>query len=746
MYRIIVLVWLLGSGIQLNAQQLDIDWEAFMRRNDMVFDSLTTNWEQGVFTGNGLLGGMLYMEDSNRIRLDIGRTDVTDDRRENMSPLFRNARLPIGRFVLTPSGRVLHSSARLDLWNATANGLLITDKGKIKWSFKTLSVPNVVVFETSTVDGEEQCNWEFIAEKSESPRALFNYVTDKPVGYENNPPGKSSQEEGIHYFRQPLLAGGDYVTAWTMLQKPGKQVYVMSVAINRSLTALPDALNTLKEAAAGKLEQFNNNHKAWWHSYYKQSFLSLPDARMESFYWIQMYKLASATRADKPPMDLMGPWYRVTPWPAYWLNLNIQLSYSPLYTANRLGLAEGLNKMLMNAQQNLELNVPAPLRKQAMAVGRAASIKLLAPVKVQPILDSTAAPADLELGNLTWMLHYFWLHYQYTLEDSVKQQLYPLLKKSINYYLQVMTKDALGKWHLPYTYSPEYPGGITRDCNYDLALFRWGCKTLLELNSADPLAEKWSDVLANITPYPTDEFGFRIGQDIGFNQSHRHYSHLLMIYPLHLVNWEDRVNRPLIERSLNRWHSFRNALQGYSFTGGAAIYATMGNGDKAVAYLNQLFDAYIKPNTMYLESGPVIETPLAAAESIHLLLLQSWGNKIRLFPAVPDNWKELSFENLRTQGAFLVSAVRQEGSTRWVKIKSLKGAPCIIQPGIEGPVRVKGKKAKLVKLEEGVYSITLKKGEELVLYSGAKPVHKQAGAVKQEGKANFWGRPKSIVQ
>ena len=46
---------------------------------------------------------------------------------------------------------------------------------------------------------------------------------------------------------------------------------------------------------------------------------------------------------------------------------------------------------------------------------------------------------------------------------------------------------------------------------------------------------------------------------------------------------------------------------------------------------------------MYKESGPVIETPLSAAQSIHDMLLQSWGGKIRIFPAIPATWKDIAY-------------------------------------------------------------------------------------------------------
>ena len=38
----------------------------------------------------------------------------------------------------------------------------------------------------------------------------------------------------------------------------------------------------------------------------------------------------------------MGPWYARTPWPGVWWNLNVQLTYWPVYAANRLALGESM--------------------------------------------------------------------------------------------------------------------------------------------------------------------------------------------------------------------------------------------------------------------------------------------------------------------------------------------------------------------------------------------------------------------
>lgn len=58
------------------------------------------------------------------------------------------------------------------------------------------------------------------------------------------------------------------------------------------------------------------------------------------------------------------------------------------------------------------------------------------------------------------------------------------------------------------------------------------------------------------------------------------------------------------------------------------------------------------------------------------MLCQSWGGTVRVFPAVPAAWADLVVHNFRTQGAFLLSAVREGGRVRWVRLR--KGESALI--------------------------------------------------------------------
>jgi alpha-L-fucosidase 2 len=505
-----------------------VQWGPFLARQDLVWDMLPTAWDGGAFLGNGLLGAMIYSDKTCPMRWDVGRSDVTDHRGkpgESPNVCFDRARLPIGHFVLEPVGKPTGGKMRLNLWDAEATGTLITDQGRITWRSLVHASDMSIVVELQTEGKERDCHWKWVAEDSRSTRTRGARANYKP-----NPPCRIEKVGPTNVCIQPLLVGGQYATSWQE-QRLGADHRLLWISVGNSYpgeSAAKEAVAAVRNAADAKFTSLLDWHREWWHEFYPASFVSIPDARLESFYWIQMYKLGSATRADRPAIDLMGPWFRTTGWPAIWWNLNIQLTYYPVYVSNRLELGESLCRMLDGNVENLILNVKPEFRHDSAAIGRVSGY------------DCRGNVAN-EVGDLTWACHNYWRQYCYSMDDArLRNRLYPLLRRCVNYYLHLLENGDDGRLHLPETLSPEY--GTARDCNYDLSLLRWGCQTLLQtcqrLKINDPLIPKWREVLAKLTDYPQGRDGLWIGRDRPLAHSHRHYSHLLMIYPLHLLNWE----------------------------------------------------------------------------------------------------------------------------------------------------------------------------------------------------------------
>jgi hypothetical protein len=70
----------------LQAPQLKVNWEDFLSRHDMVWDTMPGDYFEAPFVGNGLLGTIFFKDNSlpNTLRFEIGRTDVYDHRSKDL--------------------------------------------------------------------------------------------------------------------------------------------------------------------------------------------------------------------------------------------------------------------------------------------------------------------------------------------------------------------------------------------------------------------------------------------------------------------------------------------------------------------------------------------------------------------------------------------------------------------------------------------------------------------------------------
>lgn len=686
-----------------------IDWKQFIGRHDLTWSKLPSNWYDAPFLGNGQMGAMIYRIDGqNAICFDIGNTAVRDHRQEE--GLYGISRLLIGNLMLIPDGQITDGTMRLDLWNAELRGQLTTSKGVV--TFKAIVHSDKMALAVETT-GAVQWKWE--PAQADSPRYLFakegKAWFKNPTDYVLNP--KPEISEGLCVQR--LNAGGLTATRW---KERANTIYLNVSHSYPDTSAVETSKKVVEEMAKKSYQSWEKGHRAWWHQYYPQSFFSLSDGKKEGFYWIQMYKLAAATRADRPVIDVTGPWLTVTPWPATWWNLNTQLAYWPLNGANRLDLTQSLERALYGNLENLKNNVAEPYRKDSYALPRTTDTDCSGPIVGVPGVDP-----DPELGLLLWTCHNLWLTYRHTMDDAVlRDKLFPLLKGSLNYSLHFLRKGSDGKLHLPDTHSPEY--GPAPDCTFDLALIRWGAETLLaadkRLGIGDPMVARWQEVLDSLVPYAQDERGLWIGTGVPYAKSHRHFSHLMPFYPLYLITPDQgSKERELMRTTLDYWQSLTGHHEGYSLTAAASMAAVLGDGQEALRYFDGLFGAFLCSNTFYKEAGPCVETPIAGAQTMHDMVLQSWGGVVRIFPAVPQAWPDVVFDRFLAEGAFLVSAERSGGKTRWVELTSRAGEPCVVQLDIENP---KFSGATAEPLGQNRWRIALKKGDTVRITPSAVPV------------------------
>ena len=718
--------------------QAEINWSEFLKRSDPIWTSLPQKFDHGAFAGNGLIGTTIFQAGPSTIRFAMGRSDVTEHRRDN-------TRLLLGGLHLNLSGKIKSGTLRTILYDAEVQGTLETDKGEVSFRAFVHTKEPVLLVET-TAKGEEKPEWIFKFQTNLCSNARYAFPDEDAP----HPPSTSGKTGDMEWHEQKRASGGSFTVAWTTESRDSLPKSSQRILLTIADTFPQDeskkiALETIKHASSTPIDELNKTHRAWWHAYYPQSFVSVPDAQIEGFYWNQIYKLASAMRADGPVMDLQGPWNRETGWARIWLNLNIQIAYSPVYAANRLELGESYLNFIDNKRANFVKNA-----KEIYNIDDGATTAHT--TCYEGLIGNGQAkkswPRYTNPGDFVWTLHLYYQHYRFSMDerlvtDREKHAFFDLLKGAIRCYKNLLTTGTDGKLHLPTMHSPEY--GEAPDNNYNLSLLRWGCTTLLELNQRfklnDPQATEWERTLKDLTPHPTNENGFMVGAGVPFKHSHRHWSHMLMVWPLHQLSCEQPENKEVVEKTLMHWLTVENGKQVYGWSAAAAshLYATMGDGENAVKQLRSHHNnkRFVMPNTQYIEGSPVYECSLVAASALQYMMLQSWGNTIRIFPGMPAEWKTASYENLRTEGAFLVSAIRKDGKTSWVKIQSLAGEPCRIKPNFTGTF-TSDQPAKLKDLGNGLYELELKKSETVMLYQG-EAKQKISPCDLGDQKQNFWG-------
>lgn len=678
----------------------------YMKTQSLKWEQLPMQWNEGAFLGNGRIGMVAYIDSAdNSLTLWLSRPDVTDHRKapdkktsmgvKDASVMFDFCRMDIGKMKMYPEAKILSGTMELDIYNAELNGTLKTDKGDINIRAYTPQKYDLNIVEINT---DIDYKWKLKPGSPSSPRIQVFPQLQETMNYQDNPNPICNQTEKEGSSVHPLLAGGDYATYWKNIKEGDKDVLFVSTMneVPKSDVSLIKAEEEVKKAIEEGTESIRKDMYGWWNNYYNTGMISIPDKKMENFYHIQLYKLATCSHPEGPAMDVFGTFYKTSQWPGIWWNLNIQLTYMSTHPTNKMAQAVNYQDLIDNY-----------------------------------FIDVMNSRGPAKVGDFAWALHTYvsYMLYEGRTWTYIDERFMPKAEAVLDIYKpHLVNKD--GVINLMQTESPEYEGFEVYDnSNYNLAALRWILTTMINIADetgkyADKSAE-WKNILTHLHPAPVNENGYMIGSDKPFAKSHRHYSHLLSFYPLKLEDPTKPEVKEVLEKSIDHWMNIGNGsgLAGYSYTGAASLYAYLGNGDKAYDkiyhFLNKPIGiSLLLSNTLYVESGgknPVIETPLSAATAITEMLLQGWGGNIRLFPAIPSAWKDCSFNKLRAEGGFVVSAAKKNGKLDWVTITSEAGRPCkVYLPEWENVV-ASDSKIKVSSLGHGYYEVSLGKGETVSL-------------------------------
>ena len=171
-----------------------------------------------------------------------------------------------------------------------------------------------------------------------------------------------------------------------------------------------------------------------------------------------------------------------------------------------------------------------------------------------------------------------------------------------------------------------------------------------------------------------------------------------------------------------------DAWCGYSYSWLANLKARAKDGEGAAKALEIFAKAFCLPNSFHVNGDQTksgyskftyrpftLEGNFAFAAGLQEMLLQSYAGFIEIMPAVPVVWKDISFQQLRAEGAFLVNAKKVNGQMEEVKIVAEKGGKTKLKlPFIKWRV-ASSKDVEIQNAEDGFVSLNCKPGGYVVL-------------------------------
>jgi len=688
--------------------------------HNLQFNKLAKSWDEGLPLGNGTIGSLVW-EKEGKLRFSLDRADVWDMRpmaglhRDEFSfkwvqqkvrekdykpvqeyldaPYDREpapSKIPTGALEFQMPEGVAVKKAALGLANATA--VVEWENGTVLKTFVHATKP-VGWFRFEGVPSDFVP--ELIAPKYAgqiTPGAKPDPVGGADLvrlGYEQgiikrNGNGITYNQEGWGGFRYEITV------RWKMV---GQDILegVWSVSSHYPKAAIqPAALTVTQEALKGSYAAAHSSHVAWWTKFWKQSSIQVPDQQIEKQWYLEQYKFGSAARRGAPPISLQAVWTadngKIPPWKGdYHHDLNTQLSYWPAYSGNHLEEALGYLDHLDENKANYLRYTKAYFGVNGLAVPGVTT------------LDGTEMGGWIQYALSPtvsgWLAQHYYLQWRYGMDRAfLKDRAYPWFREVCLFFENITLKNENGERQLPISSSPEIHDNsleawFQQTTNYDLAIIKFTFTAGAELALATgdkSQANKWRQILGEFPEYAqTDNHELMFAPGHPYDESHRHFSNVMAIHPLGLIKWEDGEEA---QRTIRNTVALLDKVGpdfwcGYSYSWLANLKARAKDGAGARDALSIFARAFCLPNSFHVNGDQsksglskftyrpfTLEGNFAFASGLQEMMLQSYAGFIEIMPALPTDWQDAEFNNLRAEGAILVSAKKKNGKINHISL------------------------------------------------------------------------------
>ena len=686
-----------------------MDWKP-LDRCHLEFDSQIDRWDEALPLGNGFCGALIWGP-SQGLRFSLDRGDLWDTtpceaiyREEfsypNMVRLAREGqeeeirrifdapynhplptKLPAGKLILN-FGQGLPQKSKLLLDRAEA----VVQIGDILLrAFVHAEEPyGMLSLNCSPEKFELQLeNPKFGLDTDGEKDSLVNSSDTASLQTLKYPPVQKCREGKWQWFVQKISNGMEY-GVFCLTQQRGSETQI-AWCVASSLDGedwQEQARKNLSQALERGYEYQMQRHVRWWEEYWNCSGLRLPDPFFEKNWYLTQYLLGSCSRKGCYPMPLQGVWTaddgKLPPWKGdYHHDLNTEMSYYPYAKAGHFPEGESFLDYLWNMRECA--------RKFARSFYHAKGLCMPGTMTQNGDPLGGWGMYSLSPTNQLWLCQSFERHWRFTGDRKfLEERAYPYLVETAEFLLSIL-EEREGFYYLPVSSSPEIHDDtirafMTPNTNYDLSLMRYLFTALREMSVClqDGREAEWSGCLEKLPPLSlTPEKVLMVSSDETLEESHRHFSHAMAIHPLRLIRYDDPTEKEIIDATIHDLERLGTGCWvGFSFTWMAELYAIQRNGNGAAYQLQVFWNNHCSPNGFHLNGDYrkrgtswfhyrpfTLEANMCAADALQEMLVQTEDGYIRLFPAIPEEWrkKEIGFRNLRGENGLRISSVWKNG-------------------------------------------------------------------------------------
>ena len=726
---------------------------------DLSFDNLATSWDEAMPLGNATIGSLVWQKDEN-LRISIDRSDLWDLRQSeeltgegfsfawlyeqvmkgDYKPVQKRFDFPYGIYPgpskIPGAGmelpiKGLGEISRVHLYQQQAVCEVLWKSGASLQCFIHAEKP-VGWFVLNGVG--EDCE-PMLVPPAYNQETIDNKANDHSrqslsrLGYKQGTVEKIGNNKLV--YTQPGWGDFSYSVALRWKRQGDQLIGVWSATSSLVDDKASDLVDKAMED--GIKEQYES-HKEWWTRFYARSYICIPDKVIEKQYYNELYKIGSIARKNSYPISLQSVLTadngKLPPWKGdYHHDLNTQLSYWPFYTGNYLDEGYGYLETLWNQRETNKTYTKQFFGTEGLNVPGVCTLK------GQPM----GGWCQYALGPTVsaWLGQHFYLHWKYS-QDRVflKERAYPYLK-DVATYLEQFTVLKNGVRTLPLSSSPEYNDNridawFKEMTNFDRALVRFAFRAAAELATELSLKEEaahWTELESQLPGYDIDKNGgLTIAVGDPYEKSHRHFSHLLAIHPLGLIDKSNgEKDACIIDASLAALDKYgTDWWTGYSFSWAGNMKARAFDGEGASKALHDFASSFCLRNGFHVNGDQsrtgkskftyrpfTLEGNMAFASGVQEMLLQSHTGVIHIFPAVPLDWFDIDFGGLRAMGAFLVDAHKRNGEVFNVEVTAEKGGLLRLKNPFKGEYKfVDGDKSRITE-KNGILEIKTEPGERI---------------------------------